>query len=367
MMSRQTHARKTQRTSIRDVGREAGVSHTAVSMILNGKMAGTPETRERVFEAVRKLNYRPDALFRRAVSERLQGEGRKHAHTKILALLLPINVYTRTRAHDGYYSGVFAGACEAAAEAGWNILLCPQDASTTGLPQVLLDQKADGVLVEGGYDFSLLSYITQQFPCALLNRCSPGLNAISVTPNWDRAGFQLVQHAWALGHRNFVFFQHALKDENTVRARHGQELALEMLGGTLTSPELSRPWPVTPEHNAKVFNDFIDQWLATSPRPTAILATDGYCRILIQAMTARGITVPEEVSFFGRAGDFVATSEEPLLTTYAYPVYEIGYTATRLLLETIRSGDPIQSTHVMLDGELIQRNSTRQIPLGSTS
>lgn len=366
-MSHQARTRKPRRTSIRDVGREAGVSHTAVSMILNGKMAGTPETRERVFEAARKLNYRPDALFRQAVSERLQGEDKSRTHTKILALLLPINIYTRTKANDGYYSGVFAGACEAAAEAGWNILLCPHDASTGGLPPVLLDQKADGVLIEGQYDFNFLSYLTQQFPSALLNRCSPGLDAISVTPNWNRAGFQLVQHAWELGHRHFVFFQHALKDENTVRARHGQELALETLGGTLTSPELSRPWPASPEHNAKVFNDFIDQWLAASPRPTAILATDGYCRALIQAMTARGIRVPEEVSFFGRAGDFAATSEEPLLTSYTYPVYEIGYTATRLLLETIRSGEPIRSTHVMLDGALIQRNSTRQITPDITS
>ncbi|HWL53679.1 MAG TPA: LacI family DNA-binding transcriptional regulator [Chthoniobacteraceae bacterium] len=360
-MSHPTRTRKSQRTGIRDVGREAGVSHTAVSMILNGKMAGTPETRERVFQAARKLNYRPDALFRQAVSKRLQGEEGKRTYTKILALLLRTNVYTRTQANDGYYSGVFAGACKAAAEAGWNILLCPHDADTGGLPEVLLDQKADGVLIESGYDFNLLSYLTQQFPCALLNRCSPALNAISVTPNWDRAGFRMVQHAWELGHRHFVFFQHTLKDENTARARHGQFLALEALGGSLTCPELSRPWPVSPERNEEVFNAFIDQWLAASPRPTAILATDGYCRGLIRAMTARGIRVPEDVSFFGRAGNFVATSEEPQLTSYIYPVYEIGYTATRLLLETIRSGDPIQSTHVMLEGELVRRNSTREI------
>src|SRR5689334_8733839 len=47
-----------------DVARLAGVSHQTVSRVLNQHPSVSPATRERVLEAVRQLNYRPNAMAR---------------------------------------------------------------------------------------------------------------------------------------------------------------------------------------------------------------------------------------------------------------------------------------------------------------
>ncbi|MDW7990544.1 MAG: LacI family DNA-binding transcriptional regulator, partial [Anaerolineae bacterium] len=58
------------RPTSRDVARLAGVSRTTVSLVLNNvpDVHISPETRQRVLEAARQLNYYPDASARRLVS-----------------------------------------------------------------------------------------------------------------------------------------------------------------------------------------------------------------------------------------------------------------------------------------------------------
>ena len=61
-----TRSRPTQR----QIAEEAGVSRTTVSLVLNNVPDAhiSPETRQRIFEAARRLNYYPDAAARRLVS-----------------------------------------------------------------------------------------------------------------------------------------------------------------------------------------------------------------------------------------------------------------------------------------------------------
>src|SRR5690606_34506940 len=127
------------RPSIRDVAREAGVSHTTVSMILNGKKIGSAETRERVLEASKRLDYQPDRLFRKAVAERRKPEGDKETLQRVLGLVLNTPYYRGTLSQDGYYSGIMMGICEAAEAAGWSLMISPQPEEPDGLPEMVLE------------------------------------------------------------------------------------------------------------------------------------------------------------------------------------------------------------------------------------
>src|SRR5436309_11782168 len=53
-----------------DVGRLAGVSHQTVSRVINGSTHVRPETRDRVLEAMRELDYRPNSVARALVTGR---------------------------------------------------------------------------------------------------------------------------------------------------------------------------------------------------------------------------------------------------------------------------------------------------------
>ena len=65
--------------TVKDVAREAGVSPSTVSKILNQKDFGSPETRRRVMEAVEKLDYRVNAIARSLVTN----------YTDTIGLIIP--------------------------------------------------------------------------------------------------------------------------------------------------------------------------------------------------------------------------------------------------------------------------------------
>src|SRR5437868_9343295 len=58
------------RAVMSDVGRLAGVSHQTVSRVINGSTHVRPETRDRVLEAMRELDYRPNSVARALVTGR---------------------------------------------------------------------------------------------------------------------------------------------------------------------------------------------------------------------------------------------------------------------------------------------------------
>ena len=76
----------TRRVTIRDVAREAGVSVTTVSNVMNGRVASmTPETLARVEETIRELGYRRNANARGLVRREAHGVRRtKRSPTKAL-------------------------------------------------------------------------------------------------------------------------------------------------------------------------------------------------------------------------------------------------------------------------------------------
>ena len=74
--------------TIRDVAKSAGVSVATVSRVLNGDNVVTSATKEKVREAVRKLDYRPNLL----------GKGLRQSQTRKILVLLPTisnTFYTR--------------------------------------------------------------------------------------------------------------------------------------------------------------------------------------------------------------------------------------------------------------------------------
>ena len=67
--------------TIHDVAKLAGVNSSTVSRVINGKATITPDTKERVYAAMRELDYHPNSLARSlasGLSERRAKPGRHH-------------------------------------------------------------------------------------------------------------------------------------------------------------------------------------------------------------------------------------------------------------------------------------------------
>jgi LacI family transcriptional regulator len=123
---------------------------------------------------------------------------------------------------------------------------------------------------------------------------------------------------------------------------------------------------VVPELTPPDMHDVLDAFwsLPTDRRPTAIIVANDWSAIgMYEALSARGIDVPGQVSVIGFDNVVsVCCSLKPALTTYDIPIRLAAYTAAKLLLQLIDSPNRFISPGIqMISGQLILRDSVRRV------
>lgn len=118
---------------IHEVAKAAGVSISTVSYALSGKRTISAETRRRIEQAVRELDYRPNAGARMLAGRR----------TNIFALTEPFRADTHAPAHMAF---VLATSI-AARRFDYDILLLTEEEASAGMRRVASSGLVDGVLV----------------------------------------------------------------------------------------------------------------------------------------------------------------------------------------------------------------------------
>ena len=120
-------------TTIHDVARVAGVSISTVSYALSGKRSVSVSTRRRIEDAVRELDYRPNAGARMLAGRR----------TYILAVTEPLRADTYAPAHMAFVLAV----ATAARRYDYDVLLLTQEEAAGGLRRVTSSRLVDAIVV----------------------------------------------------------------------------------------------------------------------------------------------------------------------------------------------------------------------------
>src|SRR5215831_13147470 len=119
--------------SISDVARESGVSIFTVSAVINNKPHVSKARRQRVEEAIRKLNYRPNLIARSLIKQK----------TQTIGMIV-------TDIANPFFPMVVRGAEDAAHRRGYNLLLCNSDDTLEREEkelELLLSKRVDGILL----------------------------------------------------------------------------------------------------------------------------------------------------------------------------------------------------------------------------
>jgi LacI family transcriptional regulator len=156
--------------SIYDVARESGVSVFTVSAVVNNKSHVRKGLREKVQQAIRKLNYRPNLLARSLAKQK----------THTIGMIVP-------DISNPFFPLVVRGAEDAAQKHGYNLLLCNSDDSPQKEEKaidVLLSKRVDGILLTkaaGDFSPSLRQTIREaKIPFVLVMRTYPKLTKDAV-------------------------------------------------------------------------------------------------------------------------------------------------------------------------------------------
>ena len=128
----------------RDIAHEAGVSQATVSRALRDSPLVRPETRERIREIARRLNYRVD---RSAV-------GLRTRQSQTLALLLFEDPTTDGSNINPFFQAMLGSIARAAANAKYDVLVSFQQLSNHWHGRYEASNRADGIILLGYGDYT---------------------------------------------------------------------------------------------------------------------------------------------------------------------------------------------------------------------
>lgn len=335
-----------------DVARRAGVSRTAVSMVLNGRAAGniSEDNQRRIREAAAELGYQPNSA---AVSLR-----RRTTST--------IGIVTDEITTSPFAGQLLQGARDAASERGYLAFVADfggDEERERDMVWALRGRQVDGFLL-ATMSMREITPVAElaELPTVLANCFAPG-GPPGVIADEEAGGHAAARCLFAHGHRRVVMLAGRTPAETdyipaTARRIAGVRRAAREAGAGV--PVVDAGWQI---------RDGVEQAMPllarpAGERPTAfICARDRVAVGVVLAAARLGLRVPEDVSVVGYDDeDEVAAMMAPPLTTVDLPHRAIGATAMQLLLGTVVDGDPLPAADVLVSCELVMRESVGPAP-----
>lgn len=327
--------------NLREIAKRASVSLSTVSRALSGHPHVRPETRRRVLEAARELNYDVGRLRKDRVS----------LSHPLLALLLP-DVTTP------FYSQMLHSVHQAVFARGADLVLY---VGTGYSPSQVIERVAQArhlsgiiVVTPRHAEDENLKKLGAELSVVVLDHRAEGSGFPHVTVDNLRAAHRAVTHLVERGRRRIGMITGPLHIQSAMDRLRGYRLALEE-AGTPFDPDLVKEGNFHQHTGYEITRAWID---SGKPLPDALFCANDLMAIgALQALRERGLCVPDDIALVGFDDLPLAEAVDPPLTTVAQPIQEMAETAVRLVMRLIQ-GEELDVHRVVLEAHLVVRAST---------
>ena len=324
--------------TIKDVADCAGVAVSTVSRVINDKDRVSPETREKVLEAIERLGYVRNNL----------AASMKTGETRFLVTVVP-------DIRNEFYTAVVRGVEAVASPRGYYTLVYTTGEDYAKEKTVLegeFSHLVDGViLVPSCTDGKLYP---KGKPMVLIDREIPGSEFPSVCVDNYKGIVLLMEELIRFGHRKIAIISGPLVFN----------IGLDRMNAYLDT--LRRYGiPVKQEYIAagEWFEEdgyrLTERLLGLEDPPTAILATNNLtCIGSAECLCDRGMAIGRDISLVGFDDSVVARYLSPGITCIRRSTSEMGELGAKMLLSVLNhQGEAFGNGKQILDVELIRRNS----------
>ncbi|WP_189427059.1 LacI family DNA-binding transcriptional regulator [Devosia pacifica] len=341
------------KVGLKEIAREAEVSISTVSHVMNGTARISDEVRARVMRVAQELGY--------------LGMRRQRANTGTLSkLLLAVPAYGLAQTEANLFLWNILSAFRTRC-AELNIALVPhsppgENLTAEGIVQAAASNACDAVMLMHDDRPELLEPLAavrnQLPPTVLVNGEDPNMNLDTVSPQNRFAAGRAVRWLTELGHRRVL---HVTWGGRTTiaRRRDGFHDAMAQVG--IPAHEASvlsfQTWDLALAE--QVLSEKLVEIVRREKITAIFCAADNVALHALNVLRRAGIRVPEDVSLVGFDNVMHAEMSSPPLSTVEVPVNHIGSVALRLLEERlIEPFDPTAPTRrVELECRLIKRAS----------
>lgn len=331
--------------TLSDVAKLAGVSLATASKALNGRVDVSKATRDRVQEASRSLNFRPNPL----------ASGLIVGTTGTVGLL--------TNDLEGRFSlPILMGAEDAFGEENVSVFLCDARGDATREQRhlgALLGRRVDGLLIVGDRNDPRPSLGPSiPVPTVYVYAPSESPDDISVLTDDVLGGRIAVEHLLASGRRHIAYVggdpsYAAARDRAAGAAAALADAAVKPIGGVPMYGHWSERW------GREAARLLLDQ----TPQIDGIFCgSDVIARGVLDGLRERGRSVPDDIAVVGYDNWLAAAVEaRPELTSIDMHLARLGSEAAQLL-SLAMAGDPPRRRHVV-EPSIVLRESTPGRPV----
>lgn len=334
--------------NIKAVAKRAKVSTATVSRTMNGSAKVSPETAERVRQAIEALNFYPDT------NARALGSGRSSLYGLIISDIT-----------NPFFPELVKSFEDIAVLHGQEVLIANTNYDPERMKicvRRMLQRKVDGVaIMTSEMDEGLIEdFSRRHVPLVFLDTgtVAPGVSCVRIDYS---AGIDLaVNHLFQLGHKRIAFISGPMR-LSSARMRYKafmESTARDHLSG---NTELIQEG----NHRVDGGHEAMQRILASAVRPTAVMASNDLTAIgAMGAIAEAGLRVPEDISVVGYDDIQLSAFTMPPLTTVSLPRAEIANAAFHALLNAMQSDAPkpvAGEEHKVLP-TLVVRKSTGPAP-----
>lgn len=327
--------------NLRQLSELLNLSQTTISLVLNhspNAKSIPAHTRERIREAAVKYKYRPN-YFARSL---------RRSKSMSIGVVVP-------DMSDGYFTILMNSVERYLIKANYFYFMAShfrEPELTSQYVQMLQERAVDGLLL-----LDTPAKIEATVPIVAISAHNPAPGATNIVLDHDLAAMLALKHLQELGHKRIAF----MRGPETISDAHyrwqGITKAAEMLGIeiypelTITLAELDQ----TPVHGYKAMRKL----LKSTHDFTAIFCFNDICAFgAIRAIDDLKMRVPEDISVVGFDDISSAAYHQPSLTTVQQPLREMGAKGAKILLDRINHPTKAFPTEVVMEPELIVREST---------
>ena len=326
--------------TLKDIGKEVGVSATTVSRALNNKPDISYQVKQKIKEVAQRLGYSPNALARSLKAKKTSSIG---------VLIADIA--------DPFFAPIVKGIENTARQMGYSIILCDtgEEYEQEKLAlQMMLEKRVDGLLITPSQTEygDILELKRKKVPFVLLGRHFDLVESDYVITDEIKGAFSATDYLIKKGHKKILFINGPDYISSAKERLVGYKRALQE-HAILFDKFLVKEGALKMEDGYRIMK----QTLSAGIKFTAVFA---YCDFVVlgimQALEEAKLKIPEDIAIVGYDDVVFARFLQVPLTTVHIPKYELGKEAMKLLKKKIDE-EILEPQAVILETKLVIRKS----------
>lgn len=332
---------------MKDIATDLGLSQATVSKVLRNHPDIGEETRQRVLDRVKELDYQPNSLARSLVT----------GHSYLIGLVAPSLLHP-------FFAEIAKSLSRAIRDRGYSLIVSSSEED----PEIekeeisrMLGRRLDALVVaSSGSNIEQFERMDgRDQPYVLIDREIKGLAANFVGINDEKAGWLATEHLVGMGCRRVAHIRG--QDNSTGVGRfEGYRKALGHHGIPFSEDYVVRRNYVDTETTHQGM-EAMRRLLERNPRPDGVFCFNDPLAVgAMNTILEAGLRIPEDIALIGCGNEPYNPYLRVALSSIDQHSQMIGQRAAELVLSLIESKQIPRARTIILEPTLVVRSSTKR-------